>query len=273
MARYRSMWAIALVAIALAGAGCLRGAYVAATTSPAVHVAPPPHGGIQPQVVVDGAGTAHFVFFRGDPVAGDLYYTQRAPRTGAFSPPVRVNDRPGAAVAVGTIRGPQLAVGPNGTVHVVWFGSRDSVPGGSSAPFLYARLPAGASAFTPARNLMRITTGLDGGGSIAVAADGTVFAVWHAVDRPGAAETARRVWLAVSRDEGATFSTERAVDPPGTGVCPCCMLRAHVDRTGVLTIFYRAATGGRERGMHLLRSADRGATFRSSVVHPWSIDT
>ena len=78
------------------------------------------------------------------------------------------------AIATGTIRGAQLAIGRTGTVHVAWNGSDKALPRPpvnpttkrAGMPMLYARRIAG-TAFEPQRNLMTETTNLDGGGSIA----------------------------------------------------------------------------------------------------------
>ena len=77
-----------------------------------------PHGGIQPQAAVDGRGVLHLIYFQGDPAHGDIFYVRKP--LGAdvtFSAPLRVNSAPHNAIAVGTIRGAQLAVGQNGRVH------------------------------------------------------------------------------------------------------------------------------------------------------------
>ena len=82
-----------------------------------------PNGGIQPQAVADSAGVVHLLYFAGDPKHGDLFYVKSRDYGATWSSPVRVNSKPGAAIAVGTIRGGQLAVGKNGRVHVAWNGS------------------------------------------------------------------------------------------------------------------------------------------------------
>src|SRR2546430_2460273 len=82
-----------------------------------------PDGGIKPQAVADATGTIHLVFFKGTPAGGDLFYARARAGTASFTTPVRVNSEPGSAVAVGTIRGAQLALGKGGRVHVAWNGS------------------------------------------------------------------------------------------------------------------------------------------------------
>src|SRR5690349_10003390 len=78
-----------------------------------------PDGGIQPQVV-EKDGTVHLLYFSGAPEKGDLYYVRSRNYGQTFSRPIRVNQAPGSAIAVGNIRGAQLAVGKNGRVHVAW---------------------------------------------------------------------------------------------------------------------------------------------------------
>src|SRR6185369_17622731 len=70
-----------------------------------------PEGGIQPQAAVDSQGVVHLIYFKGNPQAGDLFYVKLEPGKQRFSDPIRVNSQPGSVIAVGTIRGGQMAVG------------------------------------------------------------------------------------------------------------------------------------------------------------------
>ena len=240
-----------------------------------------PGGGLQPQAVTDPDGGVHLVYFQGAPVAGDLFYAYRAPADTKFGQPIRVNSRPGSAVAMGTIRGGQLAIGRGRRVHVVWNGSAQSIPeppdpaAGSSrgAPLLYARLNEARTAFEPQRNLMRHTFALDGGGTVAADASGNVYAAWHAAPRAGADEGDRRLWVARSTDDGQTFSPEAAAYEGRTGACACCGSKAFADSRGRVYVLYRAAKGGVERDMILLASGDKGEAFAGTSVQPWKVDT
>src|SRR6266700_7781444 len=80
-----------------------------------------PDDGIQPQAAVDSKGVVHLIYFKGDPKAGDIFYVRREPGRD-FSKAIQVNSQPHTAMAMGTIRGAQLAVGKNGRVHVAWDG-------------------------------------------------------------------------------------------------------------------------------------------------------
>ena len=248
---------------------------------PDVELARVPDGGIQPEIVVDAARVAHMVYLAGQPGAANVFYVRSSDGGRTFSPAVRVNSQAGSAIAMGTIRGAQIAVGRNGRVHIAWNGSSTAeprppaVPGtaGAGVPMLYARSNAAGTAFEPQRNLMTRTTHLDGGGSIAADRDGHVYVAWHGNGADGqGGEDQRRVWLAVSTDDGATFAGERAVSNASSGVCGCCALRMATTAGGELQLLYRAATGKVHRDVHALSSRDRGRSFESARVHPWNIN-
>jgi hypothetical protein len=233
-----------------------------------------PDGGIQPQAVVDDKGTLHLLYFKGDAGAGDLFYFKRAAGADRFSKAIRVNSQPASAIATGTIRGGQIALGKAGRVHVAWNGSGKAKPqsqGKYTAPMLYARQSDQGTAFEEQRNLMQNSTTLDGGGTVAADADGNVYVAWHAVLLGGPmGEENRKVWLARSTDEGKTFAEEAAVNPKPTGACGCCAMRGFVDRKGSLYLFYRSAKGG-SRDMYLLTSTEAGKKFQTALAHPWFI--
>jgi hypothetical protein len=240
---------------------------------PEVRLLRAPDGGLQPQAIEDAKGALHLIYLKGEPGACDVFYVVRAAGQTNFSAPLRVNRRPGSAVALGTIRGAQLALGRNGRVHVAWNGSvkskTDSV---KSSPMCYARLDDAGNAFEPERNLITTTAALDGGGSVAADEKGNVFVVWHASPVGAAMEEANRaVFLARSTDDGKTFAPERMVSPKSTGACGCCGLKAFVDSHGRIGVLYRAATGGTERDVTLLMSRDAGNSFTNLVVGPWHL--
>ena len=240
---------------------------------PRVELMRTPGGGIQPQTAVDSRGVLHMIYFTGDAAAGNIEYVQRAPGAEAFSKPIRVNSQPESALAVGTVRGPQMALGTFGQVDVVWFGSDKASPRGpdGSTPLLFSHLDAGGTAFTPQRNLVQYAKGLDGGLSVAADQKGDVYVVWHAMGKtPG--EANRRVYLARSTDGGKTFAREVPVSPASLGACGCCGMRAFVDHSGALFVLYRAAEENIHRNMTLLVSTDRGRTFRASEVSAWRLN-
>jgi hypothetical protein len=250
-----------------------------------VEVLRTPNGGIQPQAVTDARGTLHLLSFKGDPGSGDLFYQRREAGQNGWSAPLRVNSQPGAAVATGTIRGGQLALGKGGRVHVVWFGTSKAQPRGplnpamaadspyNGTPLLYSRLNDAGTAFEPQRNLMQITYGLDGGPTIAADPNGNVYAAWHGLTGAGGSEGDRRLWIARSRDEGKTFARETPAWAEPTGACACCGAKAYADSQGNVYALYRMAAHGSQRDMVLLASTDAGRTFRGARVDPWPVDT
>ncbi|MBI3418386.1 MAG: hypothetical protein HY043_24110 [Verrucomicrobia bacterium] len=232
-----------------------------------------PNGGIQPQAVVDEAGATHLIYFKGEPGAGDLYYVRQDPGKAAFSQSIRVNSAPGSAIAVGTIRGGQLAIGRNRRVHVAWNGSQNA-KSHEGAPMLYARLNDTGSAFEPQRDVITFTSWLDGGGSVAADEAGNVYVMWHAF-KPGntEGEAGRAVFVARSVDDGKTFAKETLATSVPTGACGCCGLKAFADRQGNLLALFRAASDKTNRAETILISRNRGTDFEIAYAHPWNIAT
>ncbi len=240
-----------------------------------------PNGGIQPQAVADPTGRIHLLYYSGDPAHGDLYYASSTDEGQTWSRPLRINSRSGAAVALGTIRGGQMAVGRNRRVYVVWNGSSETEGDGPlnpesgkrGMPLLYTRLNDKRNAFEPERNLMIRTFGLDGGASVAADKAGDIYVAWHA-KAPGApaGEAGRQVWLSSSEDDGNTFSAERPATTDATGACGCCGMAVYSASNGDLHALYRSATQDIHRDIYLLTSADRGGSFSDRELHPWNIN-
>lgn len=243
-----------------------------APAAPKVSLQRTPDNGIQPQTVVDEQGMTHLLYYAGDAKTGNLFYT-RAEMDGGR--PLRVNSQDGSAIAMGTIRGGQLAVGAQGRVHAAWNGSRavsNSTHRGS--PMLYARLNDAGTAFEPERDVMTFTGDLDGGGSVAADGKGNVYVVWHGhAPNARAGEAGRAVFVGKSTDSGVTFSKEVAVNPAPTGTCGCCGLEAFADAKGAVYILYRAATDVVNRDEILLASYDQGKSFKSLLADPWKVGT
>src|SRR5258708_22285103 len=181
-----------------------------------------PEGGLQPQMAIDERGLLHLVYYTGDAHQGDLFYVRSSNFGANFSTALRINSQPGSAVAAGTIRGAQIALGKDGRLHVAWNGSMQAEPNGPlnpdsgklGMPMLYTRLSDAAGlSFEPQRNLMQHSFGLDGGGSVAADGSGNVFVAWHGIgnsDANGSAkgEARRQVWITKSLDAGRSFSAD-----------------------------------------------------------------
>lgn len=233
-----------------------------------------PEGGLQPQVALDAQGTLNLLYFKGLAGAGDLYLVRRATGQETFSEPLRVNSQSGSAIATGSIRGGQLAVGKNGRVHVAWNGSSTAEPKGpgkNNNPMLYSRLNDSATGFDPQRSVIESAYNLDGGGCVAADPQGNVFVSWHSGD--GTGEINRRVMLVRSHDDGATFDKEVAIDAERYGVCGCCGLKAFADSAGDLFILYRSAREGVNRDMQLLFAQGAADKFKNLRLDTWNVAT
>lgn len=245
-----------------------------------------PEGAIQPQLASDEQGILHLVTFAGDPRHGNLFYAKSEDGGRIFSRALPVNSQPDSAIALGTIRGAQLALGPDGRVHVVWNGSGQAQPPGPlnpdsgkpGVPMLYTRLNDARTAFDPERNLMLHSFGLDGGGSIAADRFGNVFVAWHGIglseasERGKEGEERRRVWVSKSNDEGRSFSVEARAWPQETGACGCCGMKILADRRGNIFALYRSATESVHRDIYLLTSTDHGNNFQGKLLHKWDVN-
>jgi hypothetical protein len=247
------------------------GSAAAAKQSSKVMLQRVPDQGIQPQVGVDSKGGVHLIYFKGGPAAGDLFYVHSEDGGITFSRSLRVNSQPGSAIALGNIRGAQLAIGKKGRIHVAWNGSGKAEPKAPKGafPMLYARLNDTGTAFEPQRNIIQSAVGLDGGGSVAADEFGNVYIAWHAPTPGSAGEGQRRVWIAHSSDEGQRFSREKPAYSPPTGACGCCGLRTFADSKGSVYLLYRAATEQIHRDMYLLISTDHGGKFQGEDLSPW----
>ncbi len=281
----RPIWICLTVLALVAGTSCSSTEAESTQHIAKVTLTRVPDGGLQPQVAVDTEGVLHLVYYKGDAAKGDLYYVRSSDGGATFSQPVRVNSQPGSAVAAGTIRGAQLALGAGGRVHVAWNGSSVAQPKGplnpeqpadspnNGLPMLYARLNEEGTAFEPQRNLMHKTFALDGGGTVAADTGGNVYVLWHgSTEGDPKGEAGRRVWIARSEDNGKTFSEEQVAYASPTGACGCCGMRAFVDSRGDLYAMFRSAQEGVHRDVYLLRSRDHGHKFEGRMLHPWEIN-
>lgn len=260
-----------LLAILAAGTLVLIRSGRANAAGPEVTLIRVPESGIQPQIL-EKDGVVHLLYFTGDPQKGDLNYVTSNDYGHSFSKPLRVNSQPGTVMAVGNIRGGQMAVGVKGRVHVAWIGSSVALPRGpsNSGPVLYARLNDAKDAFETTQHVNELSWGADGA---TVAADSldSVFVFWHAQPPHGKDEAGRRLWMAKSVNGGKSFTGEAVAFTEPTGVCGCCGTRAFAGFDNTVYVLFRAATEVVHRDMYLLSSEDHGASFRGSDIARWNI--
>ncbi len=233
----------------------------------AVRVEDVPEKGVQPEVATDENGTIHLVYLTGDAKASEVRYTSRKPGE-AWQQSQTVNSNPGSAVAMGSIRGPQLALGLGGSVHVLWNGADTHQTGRS--PLWYARSAGNGAGFEPQQDLLEKATALDGGASIAGDPKGRVFVAWHG-NASGAKpeESQRLIFLRTSTNNGASFGQAEAINPGAPGICACCSLRVTLDDKGEPNVFVRVAPEMESRAMTLY--VRRQGQWVSREIEPWKI--
>jgi hypothetical protein len=243
-----------LVAVTIGGAGC-------AGPNPSVSVLRAPAGASLPQAALDVMGTVHLIYYTGSMSSGNLWHVTRELDATEWSSPQPVNSEPHSVQGLGPIDGGQLAIGPDGLVHVVWFHKE---PG----RFMYARTDHTGTFESQQILSVKDEDGVESGPTVTVDGEGNVYAFWHA---DPVEDAQRRVYMAVSRENGTLFDLPTPVGPAAEGACGCCGLRATTDMAGVIHVSYRGAGQNIRRGMRLLTSADQGRTFTDQLIQPWEI--
>ena len=226
-----------------------------------------PAGALVPDVMMDGAGVLHMVYGLGD----DAWYVRSADNGRTFSPPVKVNTEGKVTLKMGE-RGPKLALGKGGSIHVVW--ADQWSPGVKVYP-RYSRSLDGGRTFEPPRALASLS-GIDG---LTVAADGegNVVAFFHQVSPPQQEiPEAHRLYLARSTDNGATFGPEERLKIRGMDdlACSMCMMRARMTADGNVCLALRVANDN-IRDFFLLRSPTRENAFAPLRINEdrWELKT
>ncbi len=122
--------------------------------------------------------------------SGDLFHVSRAPDATDWSPPQQVNSQPHSVTGVGPIDGGQMAIDPDGRLHVAWFHN-------DSMQFHYTRSD-GAGGFEKQQVLsVKDEGGVESGPTVTADGAGNVYVFWHADD---VEDARRRVYMAVSRN-------------------------------------------------------------------------
>ena len=128
--------------VALSALAIVVCAFASESPAPRITTLRVPDNGIQPQVVLCD-GVLHLIYLTGAPEKADIIYRQSKDYGQTFSKPLQVNTKE-FAMAIGNIRGPQLAIGRNGRAHVAWNG----VNAQNRMPMFYSRLNDAGTAIT-----------------------------------------------------------------------------------------------------------------------------
>ncbi len=215
----------------------------------------------------------------------DLYFSRSEDQGKTWSKPVRVNDSDGEVWGF-SVSKPRIEVGPTGTIHVFYpANDRSEAVGKDVVSARYRRSTDNGKTFSAAITMNRPVTedreeilgeGLamtNSFGTMGVAPDGTVITAWQNVatmkDSTGGADAV----VAISTDDGRSFSKE-IIAIPGNKICPCCQLTLAFaeDSSALMGLRYLFDDG---RDSQVARSADGGKSFQLSGrldLDPWPID-
>jgi hypothetical protein len=165
---------------------------------------------------------------------GNSYYVQSRDYGKTFTTPVQLNQPGDTWGGARMERGPKLALGKNGAIHVVSLGNYKKGGG-----IWYTRSTDGGKTFERSRNLLDVKTGSDNA-TVAVDPEGNVFVLWTdgRLGPDPENPTASPIFMARSADNGNTFTKSEALrhDYPGRA-CGCCRLEACVARDYLYVAF------------------------------------
>jgi hypothetical protein len=219
-----------------------------------VRVASVPNNGQVPDAEIDRNGTIHVAFVAGQ----DAFYVSSTDEGKSFSTPIRINSEPGSVHPPNMYRGPDVALGKDGRVHVIWYVNayQRKLPKDQWGVF-YSHLDPAQKAFAKSRNLNHKPSD---NYSLATDNKGNVNVIWMA----------GQVFVTSSTDNGETFETGAPI--PSVDPCECCASRALFSPEGTLSIAYREKANNL-RDMHLLTRKDGQQMFTDQKISgtPWRI--
>jgi hypothetical protein len=252
--------------IALAALFAAPGTMSGAGADTLVRVVRIPDRALVPDVIRDAAGLLHMVYG----LDHAAWYVRSLDDGATLSAPVKVNSEGTVETEMGE-RGPKLAVGRDGVVHVAW--ADDWAPG-VQCYVRSARSVDGGKTFE-ARKTLSSMPGVDGV-TLTADGDGRVVAFWHVMQPPQEKiPQATWLWLARSTDNGATFETgQRAtVSNLPALACSMCMMRARVGTEGRLYLAFRSAAEN-IRDFYVLHGSMTDSAFTAVRVNEdnWKID-
>jgi len=206
--------------------------------------------GVQPQLAA-GGGAIYLTF-----AAGDAISVARSIDGGAtFAAPTVL---PAAGkLALGKRRGPRVAATAQAVIVAAVAGARGG--GADGDLILYRSTDQGRTWAAPIVVDDVPGAAREGMHGLAANASGLVVLAWLDLRQKGT-----RIYAAVSRDHGATWSPDRLVyASPSGSVCECCHPSVAVADDGRIAIMFRNQVDGR-RDMYVVESRD-GAAFGPAI--------
>ncbi|HET7275756.1 MAG TPA: sialidase family protein [Longimicrobiaceae bacterium] len=248
-------------------------------------------GGSNPTIALDStSGTAFVAWIARTDGTANVYMASSGAGDSAWSQPVRVNDIPGDA-APHEQAPAQIAVGPEGTLYILWQNRTDVewLPYGGSDLRL-SRSTDGGRTWSPAVSVNDDADGLPARHTfhdLAVAPDGTVYVSWidarirdhqrkegwaatqteaaSGQHEHGGEEPGTEIRVARSTDGGLTFGPSAILD---SNSCPCCRTSISIGSDGEAYVAWRKIFPGGIRDIVVARAAPRTVDFAAPVsVH------
>ena len=218
--------------------------------------------GVQPQLAANQKMVA--VAFGADSA---VYFSASTDHARTFTTPVKVAAAP--MLALGRHRGPRIAITPSAIVISALVGTK--MPPGSDGDLKTWRSTDGGKTWSEGARINDVTgSAREGLHTMVARPDGLLFAAWLDLREKGT-----RLYSAVSKDNGATWSKNTLVyDPPSGHICECCHPTAIFDAKGAIDVMWRNALDG-ARDMYVARSNDGGATFTGAEkqgANSWQLD-
>ena len=179
-------------------------------------------------------------------------YTMSHDGGDSFMHLIPVSD-PGISVNAQAESSPTLAKIPT-TIYTLW----DQANAKGSSDIMLARSLSYGHSFDKPVRVNDEQTAFHGYSSVGAAPNGDAYAVWLDGRESGPSSETFAVYLARSKDQGASFEKNRRV---GLTACPCCRPRIAFGARGEVYVAWREVFPGDIRDMVVATSRDGGDTF------------
>jgi hypothetical protein len=262
-------------ACALAFAGCSRQSAGAGAPSPPYRFEGQPRAVLMPveirssrdpKLAVSAAGGIYLLAVHGTHGESRLSLFTSHDGGDSFSPPVPVSPA-GARVNSHGENSPVLVNTPT-NVYAVWEQATDQ---GNQLVFSRS-ITFGHSFEPPVRVTDKRVPSFNGFATAAAAPNGDVYVVWLDARDPAEPEGTFSLYVARSRDQGASFERNIKI---AAGACPCCRPAVAFGANGELHIFWRKVYPENIRDIAVSTSRDGGRSFAQPVrvaVDNWQIN-
>ncbi|MCI0739828.1 MAG: glycoside hydrolase [Gemmataceae bacterium] len=209
-----------------------------------------------PKLFVGPSGTIYLLAVHGQHGESQLGLSISHDGGDTFGLPVPVSAR-GASINSHGENSPVLAATPT-EIYAVW-----EQTGQQGNELMFARsLSFGHHFEPPVRVTDKRKPSFNGYATAAVAPNGDVYVVWlDGRDAPALPDTFS-LYLARSRDRGASFDPNVSV---ASGTCPCCRPAIAIGADGGLHVFWRKVYPDNIRDIAVSTSLDGGHTFSEPV--------